>query len=209
MKPVTIVEGLSVSYPESNVDTDQIVPARYLHRPRREGYGDVLFHDLRFDENGTERPDFMLNRPDCRNAILLVTGANFGCGSSREHAVWALMDYGIRSVIAPSFGDIFYSNALKNGLLPIVLDTETLRDFQDFLPTWMAVDLKRQQVTGPDGRPYLFDIAPFVRHRLLKGIGEIDLTLKREGEIAEFEARHRNRVPWVFRISAGKPGGTR
>jgi 3-isopropylmalate/(R)-2-methylmalate dehydratase small subunit len=187
--------------PVANVDTDQIIPARFLRKPRKSGYGQYLFHDLRFDDTGREKPDFVLNETSYREARVLIADKNFGCGSSREHAVYALWDFGFRAVIAPSFGDIFYGNALKNGLLPIVLPADTAADLRGLIQrrpgARIIVDLERQQVIGPDGRSQRFEIDRFRKHCLLKGIDELDYTLGHRAEIEAFERSESKTTPWL------------
>jgi 3-isopropylmalate/(R)-2-methylmalate dehydratase small subunit len=187
-----------------NVDTDAILPARFLKTIHRTGLGVHLFQAWRYDEGGNERPDFPLNKTAYRGGKILVTGDNFGCGSSREHAVWALMDYGIRVVIAPSFSDIFYNNGLKNGLLPVCLPAAEVRGLIDRLQgspgpgSSISVDLPAQTVTGPDGASYPFDIGAFPKECLLKGLDEIALTLEREPDIARYERDGKAKTPWLF-----------
>jgi 3-isopropylmalate/(R)-2-methylmalate dehydratase small subunit len=189
-----------------NVDTDQIIPARFLWRSRADGFGELLFNDLRTDEDGAPKPGFVLNRPETSSAKVLVGDRNFGCGSSREHAVWALLDAGIRAVIAPSFGDIFFNNSLKNGLLPIVLPEErchTLRAVLGRAPgAHMVVDLEAQTVTGPvgvndGGGSDHFDIDAFRKQLLLSGMDDITFTMSRQEAIAAFESRYRAELPWL------------
>jgi 3-isopropylmalate/(R)-2-methylmalate dehydratase small subunit len=184
-----------------NVDTDRIVPARFLRKPKNPEYGRYLFHDLRFDDAGAPRPEFVLNQPVYRAAQILVTAENFGCGSSREMAVWALDAHGIRAVIAPSLGDIFHQNCVKNGLLPVILPGDVVaglrRQLHERPGATMAVDLETQTVTAPDGAGHRFEIDPFARQMLLTGQDEIALTLGHEAEIAGFEARQRREMPWV------------
>ena len=200
MKPVNVISGKAAPYPGSNVDTDEIVPARFLYRDRREGFGDTLFRDLRFDENGNERASFVLNQSRYRGPVVVVAGSNFGCGSSREHAVWALLDYGIAAVIAPSFGDIFRNNALQNGLLPIVLSevsvSELLRALVDSEVPNVSVNLETQSVVGPEGSMYTFDIDPQAKKNLLAGLSSIDRTLALQEDIDQFEQRYRAAFPW-------------
>lgn len=175
----------------ANIDTDQIVPALYLQKPRVNNFGNYLFRDVRHDAAGQRRPDFLLNDPLYAEAGILVAGPNFGCGSSREQAVWALFDGGVRSVIAPSFGDIFYSNALKNGLLPVVLPPDVvdalLRGLRDAPGAHVCVDLVAQTVTGPGIAPTPFTIDAFARHCLLNGQDEIDYTLSQQERIVAYE----------------------
>lgn len=196
------LEAVAVPLDRGNVDTDAIIPARFLKTIRRTGLGEGLFHAWRFDERGKEVPGFALNRTPYRGGKILVAGENFGCGSSREHAVWALMDYGIRSVIAPSFGDIFYNNGLKNGLLPVRLAAdgvrELIRQLQEAPGAMILVDLPKQAVTGPDGKVYPFDIGSFPKECLLRGLDEIALTLQHEGEIARYERDGKTKTPWLF-----------
>jgi len=188
------LEAVAAPLHRANIDTDQIVPALYLQKPRSDNFGNYLFHDVRRDARAERRPDFVLNAAVYADARILVAGRNFGCGSSREHAVWALHDGGFRVVIAPTFGDIFYSNSLKNGLLPVRLPEAVV---ESILATLMAapgtrlcVDLEAQTVSGPQGRTESFDIDPFARHCLLEGLDEIDYTLTQEARIEDYERRH-------------------
>jgi 3-isopropylmalate/(R)-2-methylmalate dehydratase small subunit len=187
------LDAVALPIARANVDTDQIVPARYLQKPRSDDFGAYLFRDLRYAKDGSENPDFILNQQAYRAARIVVAERNFGCGSSREHAVWALYDYGVRAVIAPSFGDIFFSNSLKNGLLPIVLPDATvaalLQAVQARPGTHLAVDLVTQTVTAPDGATHGFAVDAFSRHCLLEGIDEIDYTLTLADRIAAFEGQ--------------------
>jgi 3-isopropylmalate/(R)-2-methylmalate dehydratase small subunit len=191
VKPVRVVSGRVAVLDRPDVDTDQIIPKQFLKRIERTGYGDFLFFDWRFDEGGAERSGFELNQPQFRGAKVLLAGRNFGCGSSREHAAWALQDYGFDAVVAPSFGDIFWTNAGKNGLLAVVVpdeEVERLMESVDFdTGSEMTVDLERCMVVAPDGReiPFAFDEA--TRHRMLNGLDEIALTLQHEDEIAAYE----------------------
>ncbi len=175
----------------SNVDTDQIIPARYLQKPRAAPFGEFLFRDLRFRKDGTENPEFILHQAAYRPARVVVAGPNFACGSSREHAVWALYDYGIRAAIAPSFGDIFFSNALKNGLLPVVLPADAvaamLHAALSAPGAKVCIDLAAQTVTAPDGSMHHFSIDPFSKHCLLEGLDEIAFTLTQAAHITAFE----------------------
>ena len=201
MQPFTALDAVAVPLDAANVDTDRIVPARFLKRPRGPDYARFLFHDLRFDAEGNEKPDFPLNRAPWREARILVADANFGCGSSREQAVWALTAYGIRAVIAPSFGDIFYNNSLKIGLLPIVLPAETAARLRHLLAeapgAHLAIDLAAQTVTAPDGAVHRFDIDPFEKRCLLEGLDDIRLTLRYRDEIERFERRHQTEMSWL------------
>jgi 3-isopropylmalate/(R)-2-methylmalate dehydratase small subunit len=186
-----------------NVDTDAIIPARYLKTLKRTGLGVGLFFAWRYDEGGAERPDFPLNRPSFRGGEVLVAGENFGCGSSREHAVWALMDFGFRAVIAPSFSDIFHNNCLKNGMLPVTLPAAEVRLLIDALLAApggkVEVDLPAQTVTGPNGDVHRFAIDPFAKTCLLEGLDEIALTLKSSPEIRAYERERKKATPWLFR----------
>jgi 3-isopropylmalate/(R)-2-methylmalate dehydratase small subunit len=195
MEPVKRIEGRIVPLERSDVDTDQIIPARFLSRPREIDHGQFLFHDARrLPGSPEERPDFPLNRPEWREAKVVVGGRNFACGSSRESAVWALHDYGVRCAIAPSFGDIFYNNSLKNGLLPVVLPAEAVADLTAQLEArpgaTLQVDLPAQTVTFPDGQVHGFEIDPFAKHCLLEGVDELGFTLTFEEDIAAFERRY-------------------
>ena len=196
------LKAVAVPLDRGNVDTDAIIPARFLKTVRRTGLGEGLFFAWRFDERGKEVPEFVLNKAPYRGGRILVTGENFGCGSSREHAVWSLMDFGIRVVIAPSFGDIFYGNALKNGLLPVRLGTGEVRgvigQLEDSPGSTISVDLPAQAVTGPDGKVYPFEIGSFPKECLLKGLDEIALTLEHEGEIGRYEREGKKKSPWLF-----------
>ena len=194
MKPVRAVSGRVAVLDRPDVDTDQIIPKQFLKRIERTGYGAFLFYDWRFDDDGNERPGFELNRREFRGASILLAGRNFGCGSSREHAAWALSDYGIGAVVAPSFGDIFRTNAGKNGLLAVSLpehEVERLMESIDLdTGSEMTVDLERAVIVAPDGSeiPFAFDEA--LRHRLLEGLDEIALTLQHEDAIAAYETAH-------------------
>jgi 3-isopropylmalate/(R)-2-methylmalate dehydratase small subunit len=201
MDAFTTLTAVAAPIDLPNVDTDRIIPARFLRKPREPGYERYLFHDVRFREDGAERPEFILNQAPYRSARILVTAPNFACGSSREAAVWALMAGGFRSFIGPSFGDIFYENCFKNGALPIVVPGElgaSLRgQLREQPGASMTVDLEAQIVTGPDGARYPFSVDPFRRECLLAGRDEIAMTLGYEREIEVFEARHRRELPWL------------
>ncbi len=190
MKPLRHVDAVMLPLPRPNIDTDQITPARYLQKPRSDNFGDYLFRDLRYDKDGRETA-FALNQPAYRPMQVVVAGDNFGCGSSREHAVWALVDYGVRAVIAPSFGDIFAGNALKNGLLTIALPkaaVESLLRAAEATPgARVAIDLEAQTVTSPDGTAHHFDIGARPKQCLLSGQDEIDYTLTHLTRIVAFE----------------------
>ena len=194
MKPFERLRAVALPIAQANFDTDQIIPARYLQKPRSDDFGRYLFHNQRYRKDGSANPDFLLNQPAYRDARVVVAERNFACGSSREHAVWALCDYGIRAVIAPSFGDIFHTNALKNGLLPIVLPAGVVTDALATLAakpgSTVDVDLDAGRVTCPDGSVHAFAIDPFSRQCLLQGIDELDYTLGQVERIAEFERRY-------------------
>jgi 3-isopropylmalate/(R)-2-methylmalate dehydratase small subunit len=185
--------GKPVAIDRANIDTDQIIPKQFLKRIERSGYGEFLFYDWRFNSNGTPVPDFSLNDPKYRSASILIAGANFGCGSSREHAPWSLYDYGFRSVIAPSFADIFYNNSLKNGLLPVALIDSQVAELierskdDDYR---LTVDLQNQTVKDNDGFSASFEIDSFRKDCLINGLDDIGLTLKHAEKIAEYEKRH-------------------
>ena len=201
MEPFTTFTAPAAAIDFSNLDTDRIVPARFLHNTRAAGYGQFLFHDLRFDAEGREKPEFVLNQPASRGARILIAEENFACGSSREAAVWALADYGVRAVIAPSFGDIFFENSFKNGLLTVILPAPEVARLRDAVRAHpganIVVDLQTQTVTGPDGNATHFEIDAFKKECLLSGQDEIGLTLAREADIAAFEKRQRLEMPWL------------
>jgi 3-isopropylmalate/(R)-2-methylmalate dehydratase small subunit len=184
-----------------NVDTDMIIPKQYLKTVVRTGLGKALFSEMRYDANGKERPDFVLNKPAYRKAQILVAGENFGCGSSREHAPWALLDFGIRCVIATSFADIFYNNCFQNGVLPIKLpqsDVDKLMDDANRgANATITIDLERQEIHGPDGGTIKFEIDPFRKHCLLNGLDDIGLTLEKSKSIASFEQKMADARPWA------------
>jgi 3-isopropylmalate/(R)-2-methylmalate dehydratase small subunit len=192
--------GVAAPMPMINVDTDMIIPKQYLKTIARTGLGKNLFDEMRYDQDGNEIEDFVLNRPAYRNARILVAGENFGCGSSREHAPWALLDFGIRAVIAPSFADIFFNNCFKNGILPIVLPQEDvdklMDDAQRGANAIVSIDLENQVITGPDGGSIGFEVDPFRKHCLLNGLDDIGLTLEKAEAIDSFEADLHARFPW-------------
>jgi 3-isopropylmalate/(R)-2-methylmalate dehydratase small subunit len=202
MRPFTRVTAVAAPIDLPNVDTDRVIPARFLRRSRETADASLLFHDVRFDAEGREREDFVLNQPPFRQAGILVTAANFGCGSSREWAVWALDAFGIRAVIGSSFGDIFHENCLKNGLLPVRLPADVVADMRGQLHASpgaiITVDLETQTVTAPDGTAHRFDVDPFRKQALLGGQDEIALTLTHEAAIAAFEGRRRAEAPWLY-----------
>jgi 3-isopropylmalate/(R)-2-methylmalate dehydratase small subunit len=203
MQPFTVLTGVAAPLPMINIDTDMIIPKQFLKTIKRTGLGKSLFFDQRYLDNGEENPGFVLNRPAYRNAQILIAGENFGCGSSREHAPWALLDFGIRSVIAPSFADIFYNNCFKNGVLPVVLPSEEvarlMAEAEQGANAVFTVDLAAQQVMTPDGRRVPFEIDPFRKHCLLHGLDDIAQTLEKAVSIQAFEARQRAEQPWLYR----------
>jgi 3-isopropylmalate/(R)-2-methylmalate dehydratase small subunit len=185
--PIRIVRSRIVVLPARDVDTDQIIPARFLTTTARDGFGDALFADWRFDSAGLPRPEFALNRPEAAGAQVLVAGHNFGCGSSREHAAWALRDFGFRAVVSSSFADIFRSNALKNGLLPVQVDEPVLAWLSANPGVEIAIDLEARELALPDVSRIPFPIEPFARYRLLNGIDELDFLLAQSAAIDTFE----------------------
>jgi len=207
VRPFHCEQGVVIPLDRSDVDTDQIIPKQFLKRIERAGYGTFLFNDWRYDDSGAERPDFVLNRPEYRSGNLLVAGRNFACGSSREHAVWALNDQGIRAVIAPSFADIFRNNALKSGLLPVILPEEQVRQLLDVAieePGVVGiVDLEEQSVKVGD-LSFHFEMDPFERRCLLDGLDDIGLSLIHEPAISAYEAR---RPAWMPDLSRGVEAG--
>ncbi len=202
MEKFTKLTGVAAPLPMINVDTDMIIPKQFLKVISRDGLGRGLFDEMRFNQDGSEIPEFVLNQPAYRQAKILVTGENFGCGSSREHAPWAILDFGITCVIAPSFADIFYNNCFKNGILPIVLpqsDVDKLMDDAERgANAIVSVDLEAQEITGPDGGKIRFDIDPFRKHCLLNGLDDIGLTLEKKASIDSFEAKQHASQPWLY-----------
>jgi 3-isopropylmalate/(R)-2-methylmalate dehydratase small subunit len=202
MEPFTTLTGIAAPLERPNVDTDQIAPARFLRRPRKEGYSDILFHDLRFSAPGQEFSDFVLNQPAFRKARILVADRNFGGGSSREQAVWSLVDYGIRCVIAVSFGDIFWENSVKGGLLLIRQDEPVLARWREELRaapgTTMTIDLEAQTISEPHGTTVPFEVEIARKRRLLLGLDDIGITLRHEDAIVAAETAYRARHPWLF-----------
>ena len=201
MKKFERLTAIAAPLPLINVDTDMIIPKQYLKTIKRTGLGVALFDEMRYDANGDEVPDFVLNKAPWRDAEILVAGANFGCGSSREHAPWALEDFGIRCVIAPSFADIFHNNCFKNGILPVVLPQAQvdalMKDAEQGGNARLTVDLEKQVVVDADGTEYPFEVDPFKKHCLLEGLDDIGLTLGRAKEIEAYEARVAAERPWV------------
>ena len=201
MQKFDVLTGVAAPLPILNIDTDMIIPKQYLKTIKRTGLGKGLFSEMRYREDGTENPDFVLNKDAWRKAEILVAGDNFGCGSSREHAPWALLDFGIRCVISTSFADIFYNNCFKNGILPIVVSPDDLKKLMDDAErganATLTVDLENQVIKGPDGGAVSFDIDPFKKHCLLNGLDDIGLTLEKASEIASFEAQNATVRPWA------------
>jgi 3-isopropylmalate/(R)-2-methylmalate dehydratase small subunit len=201
MDKFTQLTGVAAPLPLINVDTDMIIPKQFLKTIKRSGLGANLFDEMRFDTEGNELPDFVLNKPAYREAQILVAGENFGCGSSREHAPWALLDFGIRCVIAPSFADIFFNNCFKNGILPIVLPQEQvdalMKDAEKGANARMTVDLEAQTITASDGTVFGFEVDPFRKHCLLNGLDDIGLSLEKAAFIESFEAKAAQARPWV------------
>jgi 3-isopropylmalate/(R)-2-methylmalate dehydratase small subunit len=205
MQPFTELTAIAAPLPLANVDTDKIIPARFLKTIKRSGLGKSLFAGLRYDDEGKERPEFVLNREPFRGAEILVAHENFGCGSSREHAPWALLDFGIRCVIAPSFADIFHGNCFKNGILPVVLPRSVcdtlMEDARLGANARITVDLGRQIVGRPSGEEIPFSIDPFRRHMLLHGLDEIGQTMQRTAAIDTYEAARTSAKPWLPSIA--------
>ena len=195
------LSGIAAPLHVDNVDTDKIIPAQYLKTIKRTGLGRALFAELRYNDDGSDNADFVLNRPAYRGASILIAGDNFGCGSSREHAPWALLDFGIRCVISTSFADIFYNNCFKNGILPIVVTPEQLGllfdDAERGANARISVDLAAQEIRGPDGGAIHFDIDPFRKHCLLEGLDDVGLTMAKTSEIERFETAIAGSRPWA------------
>jgi 3-isopropylmalate/(R)-2-methylmalate dehydratase small subunit len=201
MEKFSELTGVAAPLPMTNVDTDKIIPKQFLKTIKRTGLGANLFHEMRFDAEGNENPAFVLNQPAYRNAKILIAGANFGCGSSREHAPWAILDFGIKCVIAPSFADIFYNNCFKNGILPIALPQsevdKLLDDASRGANATITIDLERQEIRGPDGGVIHFDVDSFRKKCLLEGLDDIGLTLRKQARIAAFESGQQAAQPWI------------
>jgi 3-isopropylmalate/(R)-2-methylmalate dehydratase small subunit len=193
--------GVAAPLPMINVDTDKIIPKQFLKTIKRTGLGENLFFEMRYEEDGTDKTEFVLNKPAYRQASILVTGENFGCGSSREHAPWALLDFGIRCIIAPSFADIFFNNCFKNGILPIKLPQaevdKLMDDAERGANATVTIDLVNQVIKGPDGGTIGFDVDPFRKHCLLNGLDDIGLTMQRGEAIENFEAERKVAEPWL------------
>ena len=201
MEKFTTLEGVAAPLKIINVDTDMIIPKQYLKTIKRTGLGKGLFSEQRYKDDGSENPDFVLNQPAYRTAKVLVAGDNFGCGSSREHAPWALLDFGIRCVISTSFGDIFYNNCFKNGILPLVVTPEQLALLMDDAErgsnATISIDLEHHTIKGPDGGTIHFDIDPARKQTLLEGLDDIAATMKEGAEIAAFESKVATSRPWI------------
>ncbi|HXE85790.1 MAG TPA: 3-isopropylmalate dehydratase small subunit [Hyphomicrobiaceae bacterium] len=201
MEKFTTLTGVAAPLPMINVDTDAIIPKQFLKTIERTGLGKNLLYELRYDEDGKEKPDFVLNKPAYRKAQILVAGDNFGCGSSREHAPWALLDFGIRCVIASSFADIFYNNCFQNGILPITLPQADVDKLMDDAGrganATIAIDLEKQEIRGPDGGCVRFEMDPFRKRCLLEGLDGIGLTLESEKAISDFEETAKAARPWA------------
>ncbi|OYX14914.1 MAG: 3-isopropylmalate dehydratase small subunit [Rhizobiales bacterium 32-66-8] len=201
MDKFDVLEGVAAPLKLVNVDTDMIIPKQYLKTIKRTGLGTGLFSEMRYKDDGSENPDFVLNQSAYRNTKILVAGDNFGCGSSREHAPWALMDFGIRCVISTSFADIFYNNCFKNGILPIVVSKDDLEKLFDDASrganATLTVDLVAQEIRGPDGGTVHFEIDPFRRKCLLEGLDDIGLTLQKADSITRFETGKQTDQPWL------------
>jgi 3-isopropylmalate/(R)-2-methylmalate dehydratase small subunit len=202
MDKFTVAKGLSAPLDRVNVDTDQIIPKQYLKTIKRTGLREGLFSDWRYTSSGETDTSFFMNQHRYQNAAILVAGDNFGCGSSREHAPWALLDYGLRCIIAPSFADIFFNNCFKNGMLPAVLKADEvaqlIKEIEATPGYELTVDLAAQTVTTPSGASFHFDIDPFRKDCLLNGLDEISLTLKNEADITAYEQRRKQEAPWLF-----------
>lgn len=201
MKPFIKLSAVAAPLPMINIDTDIIIPKQFLRTIKRTGLGQHAFHDIRYNEDGSEKPGFVLNKKEYRNAEIIITGENFGCGSSREHAPWALLDFGIRCVIASSFADIFYNNCFKNGILPIQLPQKQIDDLmkeaQENPDALLEIDLEKQTVTRGNKFSFSFDIDPFRKHCLLGGLDDIGLTLEKNNHIADYEDKRKNEKPWL------------
>lgn len=200
MDKFTTLSGIAAPMPLVNIDTDMIIPKNFLKTIKRSGLGVNLFDEMRYNQDGSEKPDFVLNKPAYRTAEIIVAGENFGCGSSREHAPWALLDFGIRCVISTSYADIFYNNCFKNGILPIVLPKEQvdklMEDAERGANARITVDLEAQTVSASDGTTFSFEVDPFKKHCLLNGLDDIGLTMEKAKSIDTFEAKYQAQMPW-------------
>jgi 3-isopropylmalate/(R)-2-methylmalate dehydratase small subunit len=209
MEPFVKLDGLVMPLDRVNVNTDEITPARYLKTIRRTGFANILFANWRYLNDGTPNPDFVLNNPRYQGSSILLAGDNFGCGSSREHAPWAIGEYGFRCLIAPSFADIFYNNCFNNSILPVTLDEAIVKElFAEVEATVgyrLSVDLEAQAVTTPSGRVFRFDIDSFKKQALLQGLDNIGWTLSHDDDISAYEARRRQEAPWLFNAGSQQP----
>ena len=203
MEKFTKIRAVAAPLPITNVDTDMIIPQNHLRTIERTGLGKFAFSNIRYNDDGSEKADFVLNKPAYRDAQILIAGENFGCGSSREHAPWALTDFGLRCIIAPSFADIFYGNCFKNGLLPIKLPQEIIddlmKDAENGANAVFTVDLENLEITRPDGEVISFEIDGFRQHSMVNGLDEIGLTMERGVKISEFEAKQKAEQPWLYK----------
>ena len=203
MEPYKYHQSVAALLNRNNIDTDQIVPKQFLKKVERTGFGAHLFHDWRFNADGSDNPAFELNNPIFKGAKILVTGDNFGCGSSREHAPWAIADYGFNTIISTSFADIFYSNCFKNSILPLVVDSAKLAALMSEITAnegvQFSVDLENQKVTTPAGNDFDFEVEAFRKHNMLNGLDDIGLTLKNEDKITAFEERQKKELPWLWK----------
>ena len=201
MQKFTTLTGVAAPLKMINVDTDKIIPKQYLKTIERTGLGKGLFAEMRYNEDGSENPDFVLNKPAYRNAKVIVAGDNFGCGSSREHAPWALADFGIRCVISTSFADIFYNNSFKNGMLLVKVSPQDIEklfdDAERGANATLTIDLEKQEIRGPDGGVVHFDIDPHLKHTLLNGLDDVGLTLQKKDSIDAYEAKAKAAHPWL------------
>ncbi len=200
MQPFTRLNAIAAPMPLSNIDTDMIIPKQFLRTIARTGLGKALFHEMRTLPDGSDKPDFVLNKKPWDKAQILVSGENFGCGSSREHAPWALLDFGIRSILAPSFADIFYNNCFKNGILPIALPRGQINALMSVAEKGapIEIDLEKQEIRADGLSPLSFDIDPFRRRCLLGGLDDIGLTLEKSEEIARYESENKHQHPWLW-----------
>ena len=195
------ITGVAAPMPLINIDTDMLIPKQFLKTIKRTGLGIHLFSEMRYYENGEEKEDFVLNKPSYKKSQIIIAGDNFGCGSSREHAPWALLDFGIKVVISTSFADIFYNNCFKNGILPIVLDKEyrdlLMNDSEKGSNSRITIDLENQKIIRPDGSAIIFEIDQYKKHCLIEGLDDIALTLEKKSKIDIYEANRKDRFPWV------------
>ena len=201
MDKFTTLTAVAAPMPRVNIDTDAIIPKQYLKTIARTGLGTGLFSEWRYNDDGSDNPDFVLNKPAYKNAQIIVAGDNFGCGSSREHAPWALKDFGVSCVISTRFGDIFYNNCFQNGLLPVIVSPEDLEKLMDDAErganATLTVDLEKQEIRGPDGGVVTFEIDAFKKHCMLNGLDGVGLTMEKADAIAAYEQKHRTDRPWV------------